>query len=57
MSKAKRWARQIGNLLSVAFVLWIALSILEIGGSSCTVIGRDYSVFNFFEIARHVFGY
>ena len=56
MSKAKRWARQIGNLLTIAFVLWIALSVLEIGSSNCTVIGRDYSVLNFFEIARHIFG-
>lgn len=56
MSKTKRWIRQIGNLLSVAFILWIVLSVMEIGMADCTVAGRDYSPLNLIEILLYIFG-
>lgn len=56
MSKTKRWMKQIINLLLVACVLWIALSILEIGGSSCAIAGRDYSPLNLIGILFYAFG-
>lgn len=56
MSKIKRWIKQIGNLFAVAFILWLALSIIEVGIADCTVAGRDYSPLNFFEILFYIFG-
>lgn len=46
MSKTKRWIKQIGNLFAVAFILWLVLSIMEIGFADCTQIGREYLPLN-----------
>jgi hypothetical protein len=55
MSKTKRWIRQIGNLFAVVFILWLALSVMEIGMADCTVVGRDYSPLNLIEILFYIF--
>ena len=54
MSKAKRWTRQIGNLLTVAIVLWLVLSIMEIGFSTCTIANKDYSIFNLITLLFNI---
>ena len=54
MSKTKRWIRQILNLATVAMVLWLVLSIMEIGFTTCAIANKDYSIFNLITLLFNI---